>query len=200
MLYDISPALTEQLAPWPGDRAFEAIGGELGVPGAFRISAHAGSHADAPRHIVGGVTMECCDLERFVGPCQVLHARVGRGEVVSAASLTEVVRAERVLFRTDTYPDATSFHEDFAGLSAELADELAERGVRLVGIDTPSVDAFAAEDLPVHRRLLGREVAILEGLRLGDVPAGMYELIALPLKLVGFDGSPVRAVLRGVTR
>ena len=82
-------------------------------------------------------------------------------------------------------------------IEPDLVDVLHERGVRLVGIDTPSVDDFRSKDLPAHHRFLANDMAIIEGLRLGDVPDGFYELIALPLKLEGFDASPVRAVLRG---
>jgi arylformamidase len=113
--------------------------------------------------------------------------------------LNVAIRAPRVLFATGTYPDPTHFNEDFAGLSAKLIDYLAEKGVTLVGIDTPSVDPYESENLPAHQAALRRDVAILEGLVLENVPAGIYELIALPLRLVGFDGSPVRAILRTLT-
>ena len=103
---------------------------------------------------------------------------------------------ERVFLCTGTYPDPNRFHEDFAALEPELVDHLHDRGVRLIGIDTPSVDLFDSKDLPAHRRFLAHDMAILEGLVLADVSPGRYELIALPLRLVGFDASPVRAVLR----
>ena len=106
--------------------------------------------------------------------------------------------ATRVLIATDTYPDPTSFREDFAALDPALVDHLHERGVRLIGIDTPSVDVFTSEDLPAHGRFLANDMAILEGLVLAAVPEGVYELIALPLRLAGFDGSPVRAILRSL--
>ncbi len=101
-----------------------------------------------------------------------------------------------MLIRTDTYPDPTTFNEDFAALSPALIERLAAAGVITIGIDTPSVDLFDSKDLPSHQACLRRDIAILEGLDLSDVSDGIYELIALPLKLVGFDGSPVRAVLR----
>jgi arylformamidase len=107
------------------------------------------------------------------------------------------VRAARLLLATGTFPDPTTFNQDFAALSAELVEFLHARGVRLVGIDTPSVDTFDSRELPTHKAFLRFDMAILEGLALADVPEGLYELIALPLKLVGFDASPVRAVLRG---
>ena len=120
-----------------------------------------------------------------------------RGVRITPAMLpAKEVKAPRVLLVTGTYPDAETFNTDFAALSPELLDWLADRGVCLVGLDTPSVDLFDSKDLPSHQSALRRDLAILEGLVLEGVEEGMYELIALPLKLEGFDASPVRAVLR----
>src|SRR5207237_3037447 len=102
----------------------------------------------------------------------------------------------RVLLVTGTFPNPEKFNEDFAGLEPDLVDHLHSLGVRLIGIDTPSVDLFDSKDLPAHRRFLAHDMAILENLVLDGVAEGIYELIALPLNLEGFDASPVRAVLR----
>jgi arylformamidase len=102
----------------------------------------------------------------------------------------------RVLFATGTYPHPEKWNSDFAALSVELIDFLHGRGVITLGIDTPSIDLFDSKDLPAHKAMLRHDMAILEGVVLKDVPEGTYELIALPLPLVGFDASPVRAVLR----
>jgi arylformamidase len=110
--------------------------------------------------------------------------------------LRDPITEERVLLCTGTYPDPNRFQTDFAALAPELVDHLHNLGVRLVGIDTPSVDLFESKDLPAHRRLLAHDMAILEGLVLANVPPGRYELCALPLPLIGFDASPVRAILR----
>ena len=104
----------------------------------------------------------------------------------------------RVLFATGTYPDPQNWNTDFSALSVELIDFLHDSGVITVGIDTPSVDLFESKDLPAHKAILRCNMSILEGLVLKDVPEGTYELIALPLRLVGFDASPVRAILRTV--
>ena len=112
--------------------------------------------------------------------------------LISDVPITE----ERILLCTNTYPDPNRFQTDFAALAPALVDHLHERGVRLIGIDTPSVDLFDSQDLPAHRRFLACDMAILEGLVLAHVPPGRYELVALPLRLVGFDASPVRAILR----
>ena len=110
--------------------------------------------------------------------------------------LPEDARGERLLLATGSYPDPDRFNRDFAALTPEAVDLLHRRGARLIGIDTPSVDPFDSVDLPAHQACLRHGVALLEGLVLADVPQGEYELIALPLKLAGFDASPVRAVLR----
>ena len=119
-----------------------------------------------------------------------------RGSRIGVDAVSEPPQAPRVLFSTGTFPDPTQFNEDYAALDPALIEWLAGHGVKLVGIDTPSVDLFDSKDLPTHHAVLRHDMAILEGLILEDVPPGVYELIALPLKLVGFDGSPVRAVLR----
>jgi arylformamidase len=117
------------------------------------------------------------------------------GRIEPGCLQTEITE-ERVLLRTGTFPDTDHFREDFAALSPELVDHLHNCGVRLIGIDTPSVDPFDSKELPAHKRFLEHDMAILEGLVLSGVPEGRYELIALPLRLVGFDASPVRAILR----
>ncbi|HEX8200107.1 MAG TPA: cyclase family protein, partial [Isosphaeraceae bacterium] len=135
-------------------------------------------------------------LDLYLGPCQVLRVAAARGSLITPRDLRVPIAAERVLFATGTAPDPTVFNEDFAALAPELVDHLHGLGVRLVGIDTPSVDPYPGGDLPAHRAFLRHDMAILEGLLLEGVSEGLYELIALPLRLVGFDASPVRAILR----
>ena len=139
--------------------------------------------------------MEAQDLSYYLGPCQVIQIKAERNELIRPERM-EKIRSERLLIATGTYPDPEHFNEDFAALDPGLVDWLHSRGVRLVGVDTPSVDPFPSKELPAHRRFLHNDMAILEGLVLAHVPAGDYELIALPLRLEGFDASPVRAVLR----
>jgi arylformamidase len=103
-----------------------------------------------------------------------------------------------MLLATGTFPDPENFNDDFAAYDPAFIDRLHAQGVRLIGIDTPSIDLFDSKDLPSHHTVLRHDMAILEGLLLRDVPDGVYELIALPLKLVGFDASLVRAVLRDI--
>jgi arylformamidase len=106
------------------------------------------------------------------------------------------LETERILFATGTYPDPTEFTTDFAALAPDLVDWLASEGVTLVGVDTPSIDPADSADLPAHQAVRRHDLNILEGVVLSHVEPGLYELIALPLRLTAFDGSPVRAVLR----
>jgi len=163
----------------------------------LRATMHLGAHADGPNHY--GKDAPAIDergLDYFLGPCQVIRVGVARATRITPAMLPGEVTTSRVLFATGTYPDPENWNRDFAALSVELVDFLHERGVITVGIDTPSVDLFESKDLPAHKAILLCNMSILEGLVLKDVPEGTYELIALPLPLVGFDASPVRAVLR----
>ncbi len=203
MIYDITPTITPGLAVWPGDTPptrqvlLDLARGDNLTLSALHATVHLGAHADAPSHYgPGAPSIEGRSLEPYLGPCQVIRVEVERGTRIEPDRIKPDIAAERVLLATGTYPDPTSFNEDFAALSPALVDWLHERGVRLVGIDTPSVDLFDSTDLPTHGRFLAHDMAILEGLVLGDVPPGRYELIALPLKLAGFDASPVRAILR----
>ncbi len=163
----------------------------------LRSTVHVGANADAPSHYgVDAPTIDQVDLRRYVGPCQVVRVAASRGALLVPDAISVDISEPRVLFATGTNPDAGTFNTDFAALSPELIDWLAERGVRLVGVDTPSVDPADSKELPAHKAFLKNDVYILEGLVFSDVPEGRYELIALPLKLTGFDASPVRAVLR----
>lgn len=203
MLYDITPAITPRLKVWPGDTPpsrevlLDLARGDNITLSTVRATVHLGAHADAPSHYgADAPAIHERRLDYYLGPCQVMHVAVGRGLRVKPEMLSGPARAERVLIRTGTFPDPEHFNEDFAALSPDLVERLHEQGVKLIGIDTPSVDLFASKDLPSHQMFLKHDMAILEGLVLKDVPEGMYELIALPLKLAGFDASPVRAVLR----
>lgn len=203
MIYDITPAITKALAVWPGDTPLSrevlldmAKGDNLTLS-TLHATVHLGAHADGPNHYgLDGRSVGEQSLEIYIGPCQVFHVDVKRSARVETAHINQPIETERVLLATGSFPDPTKFNEDFAGLSPALVDDLHDKGVRLVGIDTPSVDVFESKDLPAHKRFLAHDMAILEGLVLKDVPAGMYELIALPLKLMDFDASPVRAILR----
>jgi arylformamidase len=200
---DITPPITPDLCVWPGDTPpsrevlLDMQQGDNITLSTLRATVHLGAHADAPNHY--GRDAEPIDrrsLEPYLGECQVIHANATRGERIRMGDLPDAVESTRVLIRTDTYPDPTTWNEDFAALEPDLVDAMHELGVRLIGVDAPSVDLFHSKDLPAHGRFLANDMAILEGLVLAGVVPGRYELIALPLPLVGFDASPVRAVLR----
>ena len=203
MIYDISPPLTELLAVWPGDTPLrreilmDRTRGDSVTLSTLHATVHLGAHADGPNHYgAGHPAIEARSLDFYLGLCQVVHAEVARGGLVGRDHLGGPILAPRVLIRTRTAPDPAVFAHDFAALSPELVDALAGEGVRLIGIDTPSVDPADSKSLPAHAGFLRNDMAILEGLDLSEVPEGVYELIALPLRLVGFDASPVRAILR----
>jgi len=203
MIYDITPPITENLKVWPGDVpprrevTCDMKDGANITNSTLHATVHVGAHADAPSHYgLDAPSIDQRSLDYYLGPCQVFEVNVSRATAIRPDMIHTRIDAPRVLFKTGTYPDPNVFNEDFAALSPELVEDLAAKGVKIVGIDTPSVDLFESKDLPSHNAILKRDMAILEGLVLADVPEGLYELIALPLKLVGFDASPVRAILR----
>jgi len=205
MIYDITPMITPSLKVWPGDTPLtrevlcDLEHGDSVTLSTLHSTVHLGAHSDAPSHYgIGAESIESRSLETYLGPCQVIRVQVPRHSRIAPGAITQSIKTPRVLLATGTYPDPETFSEDFAALSVELIDALNDRGVRLVGIDTPSVDLFDSKDLPSHKRILKYDMAILEGIVLRDVPEGTYELIALPLPLAGFDASPVRAILRTI--
>jgi arylformamidase len=201
-IIDISPLISERIGVWPGDVAFRRDVGLAIAEGAnidlsaIHTTVHLGAHTDAPSHYVAdGVGIDRRDLDLYLGPCQVVGVDTPRGERIRPEHVTTEITAPRVLFRTGSFPDPDDFNEDFCSLSPELIDGLAAQGVRLVGIDTPSIDPFTSKDLPSHAAVARNDLAILEGVVLDQVADGTYTLVALPLRLADADASPVRAVL-----
>jgi len=200
-IIDITPALDPDLDGWPGDTRFEATrrwsleSGDSCTVSRVTLSSHLGAHADAPLHYASGAA-DAADLplDVYLGPARVIQCAgidaIGASEALWAAG------AERVLFRVVAASERGGFPTRFAALTAEGARTLVRLGVRLFGTDAPSVDPVDSKTLDAHHVLHQGGVGILEGLSLADVPAGEYELIALPLKWRGVDASPVRAVLR----
>ncbi len=202
MIHDITPPITPDLKVFPGDTPLsrevllDMSRGDALTLSTLRATVHLGAHADAPSHDGRDArTIERQPLELYIGPCRVVHVEK---RLVTPDQLPDSLDTERLLIATGTYPDPTGWNADFAALHPDLVDYLHGQGVRLVGVDTPSVDPADSRDLPAHRRFLANDMAIMEGLVLADVPDGVYELIALPLPLVGFDASPVRAILRSL--
>ncbi|MEY2876238.1 MAG: hypothetical protein RLZZ373_3609 [Pseudomonadota bacterium] len=204
-LWDISPAVGPATPAYPGDQPYtQHWTATLGPASPVNVSAitlspHTGAHADAPLHYAEGApSIGEVDLAPFLGPCRVVHA-IGCGLLIRPEHLLHAAGGlpPRVLVRTCVQA-ATVWTEDFAAFAPETIDWLAGQGVCLVGIDTPSVDPASSQTLDSHQRLLRLDLRVLENLVLDAVPAGDYELIALPLKLVRADASPVRAVLRAL--
>ncbi|MBN1564280.1 MAG: cyclase family protein [Anaerolineae bacterium] len=203
-LYDITRTISPALAVWPGDTAFSYVhnlrkqAGDAVNLTTITLSPHTGSHADAAYHFIDdGPSPAAMPLAHYLGPAHVVTIDRRSGGIVPADFAGhDLTGMERLLIHTwvsDT-PDGV-WPEDFPYPTVELVDWLAARQVVLLGMDSPSVDAFASADLPCHHRLWAQGMVHLETLVLAGVPDGVYELIALPLKLDGVCGSPVRAVL-----
>jgi arylformamidase len=200
---DISPPIATHSPLFPGDTAYSQqwtaeIGPDCPVNlSAITMSPHIGAHADAPLHYgPGATTIGEVSLEPYLGVCRVIHA-IGCGPLVRPEHLEHAADRlpPRVLVRTcQTAP--TKWSPEFSAFAPETISWLAHLGVTLVGIDSQSVDPATSKTLDSHHLLLKHDLRVLENLVLDDVPAGDYELIALPLKLTMADASPVRAILR----
>ncbi len=205
-IWDISQVLRPEMPIWPGEappalRRNAQISAECPVNvGAIETPLHAGTHADAPFHYdaLGPASAEC-ELGPYVGPCVVLDVRGAQGRVEPASvDWPALDGAERVIFRTyDRFP-ADRWDSDFTAIAPAVIARLREAGVRLVGTDAASLDPEQSKTMDAHQEVRAGDMRILEGLVLDDVPAGRYELTALPLKIAGADASPVRAILREV--
>ncbi|MCA9278900.1 MAG: cyclase family protein [Phycisphaeraceae bacterium] len=206
-IIDISPVINPAMQVFPGDTPperrvlLDMHDGANITLSTLTTTVHVASHADAESHyVIDGKTIDEMDLSRYLGPCVVVgidDAKIDRDNLrVGLDAIIGDTLHPRVLIQTGTQPDKQVFNQDFCGLAPELIDALGERGVRTLGVDVPSVDPATSKDLPAHAACARNNIAILEGLVLDAVTPGVYELIALPLKLRGFDGSPVRAVLR----
>lgn len=203
-IIDISQPLDPGMAGFPGDATYEEtqtfrIGPNCPVNVArVSLSVHCGTHADAPLHYAAdGKPIGALDLETFIGPCRVIDAR-GTTPLCEPRHIEKHLQdaPPRILLCLSGGFDPHVWPTGFRALSADTIEMLVSRGVRLVGIDTPSVDPETSKDLPAHTAALRADMRILENLVLTHVAPGDYELIALPLRFSNLDASPVRAVLR----
>jgi arylformamidase len=203
-LIDISPPLRVGMGVFPGDARFETSQTFTIGPGcpvnvaSIAMSTHCGAHADAPLHYdAAGASIDQVELGDFIGPARVIDAR-GKDPLCRfdeiAAALDGVPR--RVLLRLLDRLDPMVWPSGFRALTVETVEGLVAHGVRLIGVDVPSVDPETSKDLPAHMACHRHDIRIVENLVLADVVPGDYELIALPLKLQGLDAAPLRAVLR----
>jgi arylformamidase len=206
ILYDVTRPLFTGHPVWPGDSPCRLewksrMGlGVVSNHSELSLSPHTGTHADGPFHMLAdGVMIGAAPLDAYMGPARVVDA-VGRASLDAAwaAGVLDGGAPERLLVRTGAWTDPAVFPTRFAALDAEAVRMLADAGLRLFGTDAPSPDPFEATDMVAHHVLLGAGAGILENVMLDGVPPGEYELIALPLRLVDAEASPVRAVLCGL--
>ncbi|MFZ7945831.1 arylformamidase [Neobacillus sp. 19] len=202
-IFDVSRRMENGMPVWPGDTAFQY---EISWPmeesesvnvGSLTFSTHTGTHVDAPFHFdQDGKRIIELDLSLYIGPARVIDM-IGK-ESIGPADLNDIDLAgcKRVLFRTLAWVNPSKFPEKIPHIEPDLAPFLASKGVKLVGLDVPSVDPIDSKELSAHHSLNKNGIHILESLTLDNIKPGDYELIALPLPLVEGDGSPVRAILR----
>ena len=206
-LWDISPPVHEGAPVFPGDTPYRqrwaaSIGPDCPVNvSEITLSPHVGAHADAPLHYdADGTTIGDLDLSPFLGACRVIHA-IARGPLIEWAHIEHAVDQRlppRVLVRTYQHAPVDRWDGALAAYAPATIERLAALGVKLVGIDTASIDPADSKTLDSHQVIRRLGLRVLENLVLDDVPEGDYELIALPLRLISADASPVRAVLRSL--
>lgn len=194
-IFDISPLITQDSPVYPGDAPLRItrVSEAPALVSAFGMSPHLGAHVDAPLHLHAKGDAATLELERLLGPAQVMSLPV-TGRITPEAFQEKTIKAERLLLKTG-FSLGASWPDQFPYLAAETVEFLKQRRVRLIGIDTPSIDAADSKDLPSHCRAVDAGMLILENLDLAAVADGLYTLIALPLKIQGLEASPVRAVL-----
>lgn len=205
-IWDITPPLGRRTPVFPGDTPFQIYWSERISDGAaanvstLTFSPHVGAHADAPMHL----DREAADaaslrLETFLGRCLVIDLSDDDStDAIGPENIPDDSIPPRILFKTRRQRP-WQWTPEFRALKPQLVRELASLGVGLVGVDAPSIDPAESTLLVAHRIALSNRMAILENLDLSEVPAGEYELIALPLPMEGVEASPVRAVLRSLT-
>lgn len=199
---DISPILSPRTAVFPGDTPFKrtinmSFDGGLHLDlSDIHSTLHIGAHTDAPSHYhKDGKSIDERNLNYYMGHCQVIEVTLAEDARIYPKDFACEIKAPRILFKTNSFTDPDQWKDKFNSLSPELIHFLHEKGVVLVGIDTPSVDPSTDKELPSHHALYDTDMAVLEGIILTGVLPGHYQLLALPLKIEGADASPVRAIL-----
>ncbi|MCV2352004.1 arylformamidase [Paucibacter sp. Y2R2-4] len=202
-LWDISPLVSAEAPIFPGDEPYRLNWTATLSPNcpvnlsAITMSPHVGAHADAPLHYANGAPSSAeVELDPYLGHCRVIHA-IDCGPLIQIEHLRHAAAnlPARILVRCCERAD-TTWNPDFSAFAPETVAWLASNGVKLIGLDTPSVDPSSSKSLDSHQQLMRLDLRVLENLVLDEVAEGDYELIALPLKLAGACASPVRAVLR----
>jgi arylformamidase len=203
-LWDISPPIHPETPVWPGDtpvgieRVWRMEAGSPVNVARITLSPHTGAHADAPLHYdAEGAPIGEVALDTYLGRCRMIDC-IGAAPAVTPGHVARHLAdaPPRVLLRTYARAPLDAWDPHFCAVAPETVDLLAKSGVRLIGIDTPSLDPQESKTMDAHQRIRAHRMAILEGLVLDAIAPGDYELIALPLRLATLDASPVRAVLR----
>jgi arylformamidase len=202
-IYDISEPLYNGMTVWPGDNDYQFQLTSTINPsncanvGSISMSTHTGTHIDSPFHFDdNGKKVHELDLSLYVGSCKVIYLKEKSSITIEDLQSFELHHVKRLLIRTDSWKDRSTFPDRFTYLEPEIASYLQTIGVKLLGVDVPSVDPADSEKLLTHHTLHQNGIHILERVILDQIDAGDYELIALPLSIENGDGSPVRAVLR----
>ncbi len=194
--FDVTRPLAPGMLVYPGDiqPCFSQKDAGNYLISDLHLSSHTGTHIDAPVHYLKtGDTIDTVPLQSLIGTCKVIDFGLVQGIITKKHLLERLEGKKRILLKT-SYSGQTTFIEQYPSLSLEAAEYLITCGVSCVGIDSPSIESYAC-DGSVHRCLLGSNCIIIELLDLSGVPEGTYEMIALPLRLKGLDGSPARVIL-----
>jgi arylformamidase len=204
-LIDVSVPLDTSLASYPNNLPFslEAVKrlarGDSSNVSSLHMSAHTGTHVDSPRHFFDeGPGTEGLPLEMLIGRARVIELRTRAGITADDLAPIDLSEDVRLLIKTQNsrlWGDP-EFHKDYIGITESGAKHLVGHGIKVVGVDYLSVEVFKTPGAPAHRTLLGGGTIVIEGLNLRDVEPGIYEMLCLPLKVVGSDGAPARVVLR----
>lgn len=204
-LIDVTVPLDANLPSYPGNTPFtlEAIKriarGDSSNVSALHMSAHTGTHVDAPRHFFDdGGGAEALPIEMLIGRTRVVEITSRSGIGADQLAVLDLSDDVRVLFKTSNSRSwgSPDFREDYVGVTASGAEHLIAHGIKVVGVDYLSVEEFKKPGAPAHHVLLGGGAIVIEGLNLRDVEPGIYEMICLPLLVVGADGAPARVLLR----
>lgn len=200
-IYDISMELSGQTPEWPGDIPFQyGLAATIEQSGSVNVgkvvtSTHIGTHVDAPFHYDNdGLRIDELPLEYYLTTAQVVDVQ-GKLEILKTDLPAIQQGVTAILLKTNSWKDRTKFPETWPLFDPSIAEWMAEREIKLLGVDVPSVDAETSKELPMHMAMNRNGRFILEGAVLNEVPEGVYQLAALPLKIKGAEGSPVRAVL-----
>jgi arylformamidase len=205
---DVSIPLRNGMVHWPGDpeyqirKVLDQRNGDLCTLSHIQMSVHTGTHMDAPLHFLeGGITMEQMPVEATIGPARVIWIDDPRAIRRDELARHDLQAGERLLIKTANSAKSwvsDDFDEDYIFIAHDAAQYMAEAGIRTIGVDYLSVGGFRQDMKETHQTILGAGIWIVEGLNLSDIEPGPYEFVCLPLKLVGSDGAPARAVLRRI--